>query len=73
MPVFKVIDVKEPREFEGDGYILIANSHSCPFCAYCTDIYYDYTNGPYWFYCGKHAIFCDTLEDVLRNGCEDYE
>ena len=23
----------------------------CVFCEHCTDIFYDYTNGPYLFFC----------------------
>lgn len=29
-----------------------AHKRSCLFCKHCTDIFYDYTNGPYMFICG---------------------
>lgn len=25
----------------------------CAFCRHCTDLFYDYTNGPYLFICDK--------------------
>ena len=34
-----------------DGRIFGAHKNSCLFCKHCTDIFYDYTNGPYMFFC----------------------
>ena len=44
------------REFFcSNGKIYGLPDKCCAFCANCTDIYYDYTNGPYWFLCkGNH-------------------
>ena len=42
-----------------------ANKH-CVFCKHCTDILYDYSNGPYCFLCdlGKKFVGgCDGFED----------
>lgn len=33
-----------------DGRIFGAHKNSCLFCKHCTDIFYDYTNGPYMFF-----------------------
>lgn len=74
MIVFKVKNVEAPKTFEGDGYELIANEHSCAFCSHCSDIFYDFTNGPYWFYCDIKNNFCaDEIEPILQKGCPDYE
>lgn len=37
----------------------------CAFCKYCTDIFWDYTNGPYMFLC-KFGIKSD------GSGCEKF-
>ena len=39
------------REFKGEGYIVLAHPKSCFFCEHCTEIIYDFSNGPYRFVC----------------------
>lgn len=34
-----------------DGRMFGSHERSCFFCKHCTDIFYDYTHGPYMFYC----------------------
>ena len=34
-----------------NGKQYVAPKKSCLFCAHCTDIFYDFTNGPYMWYC----------------------
>lgn len=40
------------------------NNH-CSSCKYCTDVFYDYTNGPYLFLCNIRKKYDD--------GCDRYE
>lgn len=49
-----------------NGRVYILPSNHCVFCRHCTDIFYDYTNGPYMFMCdlGKQHNTCDgSFED----------
>lgn len=39
---------------------------ACVFCDHCTDIFYDYTNGPYLMFCELPAHDCNGA------GCEDF-
>ena len=39
------------RKYECEYYSVMARPTSCFFCDHCTDIWFDYTNGPYMFYC----------------------
>lgn len=42
------------RPFKCDnGKIYMFQEDHCAFCNNCTDIYYDYTNGPHLFLCNK--------------------
>lgn len=41
------------RIFHGSGYTVKAHPRSCFFCQHLTDIFYDYTNGPYGFVCNR--------------------
>lgn len=43
------------REYKCEYYSLKAHPRSCFFCDNCTDIFFDYTNGPYMFMCVKQA------------------
>lgn len=38
----------------GPGVVVRAPETCCLFCKHCTDIFWDYTNGPYWMFCEKH-------------------
>lgn len=44
----------EKKEFVfDDGFKVIGPARSCLFCKHCTDVFYDYTSGPYMFMCDK--------------------
>lgn len=47
--------------------------NSCAFCRHCTDLFYDYTNGPYLFICDKdnnsNAGTCSEFDD-MEGGAE---
>lgn len=50
----------ELKPFECDnGRVYLFPENHCAFCDNCTDLYFDYTNGPYMFLCNL--------------GCEDYK
>ena len=42
--------VVKPFECANGSVYLLPKSH-CGFCKHCFDILYDYTNGPYMFFC----------------------
>ena len=44
-PEHKLFECENGKTYE-------AHKRSCLFCKHCTDIFYDYTNGPYMFICG---------------------
>lgn len=52
------------REFLLDGHIKIKckNDKDCLFCDHCSDIFWDYSNGPY-------MIICDLGEEPVNNTC----
>ena len=39
------------KEYKCEYYSIMAHERSCFFCRKCTDIWWDYTNGPYMFFC----------------------
>lgn len=60
------------------GFTIWAPERSCLFCRKCDDIIWDYTNGPYCFFCEEDT---DGAKDLTERGCiggceyfiEDYE
>ncbi len=57
------------RRYECEFYSVMAPSRSCLFCSHCTDVFWDYANGPYMF-------FCDADGDVVaasENECNKFE
>ena len=47
------------KEYKCEYYSVQVAENSCFFCQHCTDIFFDYTNGPYMFICDKDA---DTMK-----------
>ena len=37
--------------YKCEFYSVMAAENSCFFCQHCSDIFFDYTNGPYAFIC----------------------
>lgn len=58
-------------ECESGGVYRFPINH-CVFCRHCTDLFYDYTNGPYMFSCDldlqpfmtEFTCTCDKFEDT---------
>ena len=43
---------KKTKPFEcSNGRSYQLPERHCAFCKYCTDIFFDYTHGPYMFFC----------------------
>lgn len=51
------------------GYTVKAHPKSCFFCQHLTDIFYDYTNGPYGFVCNLDG----DIETGMRGVCRDFK
>jgi hypothetical protein len=47
------------KEYKCEYYSVQVAENSCFFCQHCTDIFFDYTNGPYMFICDEDA---DTMK-----------
>lgn len=41
------------RRYKCEYYECDAPDNCCLFCEHCTDVFFDYTNGPYMFLCDK--------------------
>lgn len=54
------------KTYEIGPFSVVADSNSCFFCDHCTDIYYDYENGPYMFICAE----CQETDKGLSGSCE---
>ena len=48
------------------GFTIWAPEKSCLFCRKCDDIIWDYTNGPYSFFCEEDT---DGKRDLTEQGC----
>lgn len=57
------------KVFKGECYKVKAHKHSCFFCSHCTDIFYDYTHGPYLLICDINS----TIENALKGQCDKFE
>lgn len=48
---------------------VLAPDKSCLFCKHCTDVYWDYTNGPYLLCCDKNL----DIKAGSKGKCKDFE
>lgn len=76
--VFVVRDVpkEEQRTYTatGQGYSVVAHKQSCFFCKHLTDIWFDYTNGPYMFHCNSSVHGNDPgEEEIVKGNCPYFE
>lgn len=53
------------KRYNGGEFSVLAPDESCLFCKHCTEFFWDYTHGPYLF-------FCDVY-DVATDDCERFE
>lgn len=62
--------MREYKFMDNFGGVMIVkckNDKDCLFCKNCSDVFYDYTHGPYMVICklGKdtHSNICNSFED----------
>ena len=60
---------EEMRLYECEYYRVLAPDRSCLFCDHCTDVFWDYTNGPYMFFCDRG----EDTDDGARGNCKSFE
>lgn len=56
----------------GEGQAVGAKPDSCLFCKHCTDIFWDYTHGPYTLCC-ELDLFPDCIEVNGRATCSEFK
>lgn len=57
------------KEYKCEYYSIMADERSCFFCRKCTDIWWDYENGPYMFFCEDYK----DIDTGLNGECEGFE
>ena len=61
------------RQYELPGMILnTTNDRDCIFCKHCNFIW-DYTNGPYLFFCDFDRPECSEASNPEEHTCEKFE
>ena len=66
--------LEEMREYECEFYKVLAPAKSCLFCDYCTDVFWDFSNGPYAFLCTADSMLvwnCDATYGKCQKFKED--
>lgn len=62
---------------EHNEFRVITPERSCFFCKYCTDIFWDYANGPYMVICQFWDMLgiagCDKIYKGLTGCCDNFE
>ena len=59
-------EYKFTDNFGGVMVVKCKNDKDCLFCKNCSDIFYDYTNGPY-------MVICRLDKDTHQNNCDSFE
>ena len=72
-PYFKSIRSDFSKVYECDDYKCDAHPRGCLFCEHCTDVFFDYTNGPYMFICEKQDGENDPTDKGFCGQCEMFE
>lgn len=62
----KEIRLNDPLHPEGGPIFKVKYDEDCVFCKHCTDIFWDYTHGPY-------MLFCEDDHDVSQRPCPYFE
>ena len=57
------------------NYAVYAHPRSCFFCKYCSDMYFDYQNGPYMYICAypTKADMEDHSIEGMNGKCKFFE
>ena len=70
-PTEKYADIFTKR-FECDDYACMAHPNGCFFCEHLDDVFWDYTHGPYKFFCDQGISEEDIKEKGLLGQCKYY-
>jgi hypothetical protein len=62
-PDYRCFELEDGRKFG-------AHKKSCLFCKHNTDIFYDYTNGPYMFFCELEVDDARFAQDYVKMSFE---
>ena len=54
-----------------NGHLYKLHDKSCLFCSHCTDVFYDYSNGPYMAFCELNIE--DSSDGNLEELCEHFK
>ena len=65
-PYFRARRKDFTKVYECDEYKCDAHPRGCFFCKHCTDVFYDYTNGPYMIICELQK---ENDQDMPTFGC----
>lgn len=57
------------RRYECLYYDVMAPEKSCLFCEHCCDVFWDFTNGPYMFFCASDG---DPEQGAIGN-CKSFK
>lgn len=65
------LKLNDPLHPAGGPTIRVKNDDNCVFCKHCTDIFWDYTHGPYMIFCEKNFLpekmTCKYFEEDTEN------
>jgi len=72
-PYFKARRKSWTKVYECEYYKCDAHPRGCFFCKHCTDVFFDYTSGPYMFICDKHDGEHDPTAKGICGKCKMFE
>lgn len=63
------------RVYECEYYAVYAHTRSCFFCKHCSDMWFDYQNGPYMYICSypTKADMEDHSIEGMKGKCNNFE
>lgn len=65
------LKLNDPLHPEGGPTLRVKNDDNCVFCKHCTDMFWDYTHGPYMIFCEKDCLTekltCQYFEEETEN------
>lgn len=61
------------REYECDDYRCMGHPQGCMFCEHLTDVWWDYSHGPYMFLCELGTEDTDPTQKGIIGQCEHFK
>ena len=71
-PYFRARRKDFTKIYECDEYKCDAHPRGCLFCQHCTDVWWDYTNGPYMFMCELQTEEHDPTAHGIYGECKHF-